>query len=122
MDKAQRYVSSLRTPEMYRKYCEGMEKNNEGTKFFATAPAIKEFKYWKIIANDYPYDKIAEVHHMLVPYRNFKHDSQMTSVERNELQSVKSLLNQSYDCIVENLIKNRSFPGHFHLHLIKYKV
>jgi len=40
-----------------------------------------------------------------------------------EFVSIKSResINDTYDSILENLHTNRSVPGHFHVHLIKWK-
>ena len=35
---------------------------------------IKRFEHWLIIENEFPYDAIAETHHMLVPKRELPFD------------------------------------------------
>jgi hypothetical protein len=82
-----------------------------------------EFKYWKIIANVFPYDKIASRHDMLVPLRHIGLEGKFTGKEKNELIVIKekTLPKMDYDWIMEMLPRKKSAPAHFHLHLIKHK-
>lgn len=104
-----------RLEEYYRKYpdvcfiCERKHKN--------------KFKYWKIISNIFPYDKIASRHDMLVPLRHVSLESKFNGQEKKELLEIKEryLPRQDYDWIIENLPRKKSAPAHFHLHLIKHK-
>ena len=119
---------SLRTNETEAKYAEwklerGLEKGcpmctNEPFKGFIYCAAVKEFTYWKIVINDFPYDKVAEKHHMLVPLRHVT-EGELTEEEKQELQTIKpTYLNDNYQFIIEATHKTKSVPEHFHLHLI----
>ncbi len=78
----------------------------------------KEFEFWKIITNDYPYDNIAKVHDMIVPKRHAK-ETELSGAEWGEFQKIKvEYLNQNYDYFMEPAHPNKSIPDHFHLHLI----
>jgi hypothetical protein len=80
-------------------------------------PMIRSYRYWKMMPNDYPYDKIASVHHMIVPIRHVR-ESELTKEELGEYRLLKETELQEYDYILESTIKNKSIPAHFHLHLI----
>lgn len=83
----------------------------------------KVFKYWKIIKNDFPYDRIAKNHDLLVPKRH-EVENNLTKKEMKELKSIKNIyINKSkkYTYIMEVTKMNKTIPSHFHLHLIKLK-
>lgn len=81
---------------------------------------IKQFKFWKIVVNDFPYDRIAERHDMIVSLRHAT-EQELTPEERDELYEVKYSNMQEYDIIVEATPQAKSIPTHFHLHLINTK-
>lgn len=83
-----------------------------------TKPAIKSFTYWKLTDNAFPYDLVASTHHMIVPLRHVTEDG-LNPEEIKEFKTIKeSLMNDTYDYIIEATQKNKSIPAHFHLHLI----
>lgn len=84
---------------------------------------LRSFEYWYVINNLYPYDIIAQEHHMLVPKRVFGSMSECTRDEWNEYKYLLSLFEKEnhYDCILENFSKGRSIMKHLHLHLIVLK-
>lgn len=82
--------------------------------------SISTFKFWKIILNDFPYDRIAETHHMIIPLRHVN-ELELTKEEKDEFYKIKYLKLQEYDLIVEAAQRNKSIPTHFHLHLINTK-
>jgi len=85
------------------------------------AETIKEFTHWRIIENKYPYDAVAQTHHMLLPTRHCL-ESELTAEEIKELLEVKlSALDTTYTFIFEALPREKSVPGHHHLHLLKTK-
>lgn len=81
--------------------------------------ALRTFTFWKVVPNDFPYDLIAEVHHMLVPLRHST-EAELTTEEYNELVAIKSELSE-YDFIAEAMPHWKSIPAHFHLHLLSIK-
>jgi hypothetical protein len=82
---------------------------------------VETFKYWKIVANDFPYDLIAREHNMLLPMRHIAEDG-LSSDELRELIDIKmNHLDPKYDYVIEAAPKNKSIPDHFHLHLIVMK-
>ena len=116
-----RDVYVLRTPQMLGRYRKYKKENNSDVSFFFTSPAIKEWKHWRLIKNDFPYDVLARKHHLLTPKRLFAKEGEMTSGERKELTAIKNELSGGYDTMLENFSEQRSFKNHYHLHLIVYK-
>ena len=79
---------------------------------------IATFNHWVIVPNRFPYDAIANVHHMIMP-REHIIQAKVTKEAWAELASLKQgYLNDHYDVIMESLPSQSSIPKHFHLHLI----
>ena len=108
-----------KTAEKYKKY---LKSNKEIGCALCNRKAIKAFKHWKIIKNDFPYDKIAKEHHMIVPLRHITEDS-LSEKELSELQKIKKgfIVKNNYHYIMEGTKHAQTQPEHFHLHLIKLK-
>lgn len=81
---------------------------------------ITEFSYWRLIGNDFPYDRVAEVHHQIVPKRHTDGED-LTEEEKAEFSLLlKTDLNsRGYNYVMQSLPKNMSIPAHLHYHLIK---
>jgi diadenosine tetraphosphate (Ap4A) HIT family hydrolase len=79
--------------------------------------AIETFTHWRVVPNSFPYDMIAQTHHMLVPVRHVK-EFELTDDEREELLQLKRGYVQKYHFILEATEQSKSIPQHFHLHLI----
>lgn len=84
------------------------------------AIALETFEHWVIVPNDYPYDAIATVSHLLFTRRAVAFDwTLLNNAELAELEELRTrYLNEHYDLIWENLPKGQTVPGHFHLHLL----
>lgn len=83
--------------------------------------AIKNYKYWSVVKNDFPWDRIAKVHHMIIPKRHVTEDK-LTKAELKEyFQIKKNYLLKTYENISESTHKTRTIPSHFHLQLIVIK-
>lgn len=92
-----------------------------GACMLCAKPVIKSFKHWKIVGNDFPYDRIVDLHHMILPIRHIV-ESELTPEELAELLELKSgYLNTVYDGMWEPTPKDKSIPGHHHLHLLVFK-
>ncbi|OGC88139.1 hypothetical protein A2419_01575 [Candidatus Adlerbacteria bacterium RIFOXYC1_FULL_48_26] len=77
------------------------------------------FTYWKIIPNEFPYDKIAKVHDMAVTLR---HTAELNEEERAEFEVIKSsYINDNYRYLLEATTRTKSIPAHFHIHMIEIK-
>lgn len=79
---------------------------------------LKEFRYWKIIKNRFPWDKISKVHHMIIPKRHTI-ESKLTKAELKEFGLLKKgYIEKNYELIAEATKKKKTIPTHLHLHLI----
>lgn len=79
------------------------------------------FEYWKIIANDFPYDRITQKHDMLVPLRHVV-GRELSDEERSELEKLKeTYLGERYQSVLESLQSAMTIPSHFHVHLLVLK-
>lgn len=78
-------MARLRTQEGEEKYQKLIAAGylNGGCKL-CEAPSIKDFVYWKIIRNDFPYDLIAQIHDMIVPKRHVK-ESDLSKEEKKSM-------------------------------------
>ncbi len=103
-----------RTRETEVAYQEAMK--NGDTADFTSRDAIKEYTYWKIVHNQFPYDNIATRNHILVPKRKVANTMELETHEIEELSLIKSILD--YEIIWENLGDARSVKQHYHLHLL----
>ncbi len=117
---------SLRTKETTTKYHQYLlEDHNKSADFDSKLQneVVRDFTYWVIVPNSFPYDAIATTHHMLVPKRVFSEEQDMTQEEYNELLSIKKSLSKGteYSILMENLDSARSIKDHFHIHIIKLK-
>ena len=82
------------------------------------APPIKEFKYWKIAENIFPWDKIAKSQDMIIPKRHVRYE-ELTKEEKEEYEEIKKdYIETKYDVIAEATDRIKSIPAHFHIHLI----
>lgn len=118
-------MNELRSKRTYRKYMKfkaggfladgcNLCKNKKGE-------LLKNFKYWKILKNIFPYDLIAETHHMLMPKRHVA-EKALTKKEKQELFLLKhGYVEINYEFMLEGTHKKKSIPGHFHIHLLKLK-
>lgn len=83
--------------------------------------ALKEYKYWRIVENSFPWDNIAKTHHMVIPKRHITIDK-LNREEKKEYEIIKeNYIQPNYDTIAESTHKNKSIPAHFHLHLLVEK-
>lgn len=114
-------MASLRTPETEQKYREHIERGGLVHCPLCRIEPLKTFTYWKIIPNDFPYDKVAERHDMVVPLRHVA-ESDLTEEEKKELKEIKdTYVASTYVYVIEATKGFRSVPAHFHLHLITLK-
>lgn len=78
----------------------------------------KDLGHFILVENEFPYDKIALSHKMLILKR---HKPELTGTEKKALESIKRKLAPSYDAYVENSPRTKSISDHWHSHLIVYK-
>ena len=83
-------------------------------------PRIKQWQYWALIDNAFPYGAAFRVHHLLIPKRVVSEQA-LNAQEKEELPKVLAELGQTYDCHLTNFSKNQSIKSHYHIHLLIYK-
>ena len=109
-----------RSDKKYRKLIAAGFLQNNGCKLCKEV-IVKKFKHWKVIQNRFPWDRIAKVHHMIVPIRHVTFEK-LNNAEKKEYQIIKeSYLQKNYENISESTNKRKTIPEHFHLHLIVAK-
>jgi len=111
-------MGTMRTPETEARYTREKQSGRLAERVLCKSPSLKEFKEWRIIENRFPYDLVAEVHHMLVPKRHAS-DAELTASEQEEFEAIKeAYVQEVYEFMIEPARKKRSIPDHSHLHLL----
>ncbi len=114
-------MKSFRTPEGQAEYDAYRAAKTPDTPCELCArEALRSFKYWKIILNHFPYARIAEMHHMLLPHRHIV-ERELNQDERAELAMIKESHLGDYKYIMEATPPTKSIPKHLHFHLIAVK-
>lgn len=113
---------TFRTKKTHERYIKERKLRKDIECPLCNKEVIKAFKYWKIIENRFPYDRVAKKHHMIIPIRHAIEDV-LTKKEMDELREIKKtfIKDSDYAYIMETTPKTQSVPGHFHLHLITLK-
>lgn len=110
---------SLRTPRDERHYF-AEKKRGKAKRPLLEEPRMKEWEYWALIANDFPYSAAFKTHHMLIPKR-LATKQELTVKELSELNKIIDELSETYDCWLVNYSKKQSITNHFHVHFLVYK-
>lgn len=114
---------TFRSPEMTKEYDDFKAAGGlqDGCRL-CDVPAIKQFEYWKISQPKFTFDRIAELHHMLLPLRHTT-ELTLTDKEQKELLEIKHSpdVQEAYEFIIEASHKKKSIPAHFHVHLVVAK-
>jgi len=99
------------------------DHRNRGLLNNSSDTVVREFEYWIIIKNNFPYDAIAVDHDLLVPQRVFGNFAEATEAERAEYETILQTLNDEgyYDSLQINFSMNRSVLRHYHIQLLKWK-
>lgn len=79
--------------------------------------SIAEYEHWLLQINDFPYDRFADVHHMLVS-RVHTSEAELPAAAYTELRQLKTTFGKHYDYLIESLPGTFSIPDHFHVHLL----
>jgi len=84
---------------------------------------VADYTYWRLIENNYPYDEVASVHHMLVPKQHVSFKDGVSEEAKKELVLINDGFETSgeYDCIMQNFSVGQSQPQHLHYHLLTWK-
>ena len=115
-------MATLRKPETDQRYRKALAlMSSKSDCALCAKKALRAFTHWKIVENSFPYDRIASLHHMILPLRHVQ-EPDLTSEENAELKKVKNeYINIHYEYILESVPRQQTVPGHFHLHLIDVK-
>lgn len=109
----------FRTKETHEAYAAARAAGHLGDECpLCTAPSITEFTHWRTINNRFPYDRVAQVHHMLIP-RTHCTEHELSPEAVAELLDIKHTQLVAYEFILEALPHMKSIPAHFHLHLLR---
>lgn len=111
---------SLRTSESEHKY--QLDKQSGKTTPLKDVPSITDYKYWRLINNDYGSDMVYKTSHMLITKRKVGCWQHLNQDEIDELWFLIDKVEKDaiYDVIQLNPPKRRSVPDHFHIHLQIY--
>lgn len=103
-----------------RKLSEGADLH---TFTLADETIVREFNYWLIIENRFPYDNMTSLNHLLIPRRPFADFTEATEEELAEHRSIRNQLATEglYDAVVENFPHAKSVTRYAHLHLVRWK-
>lgn len=114
--------SIFRTPEQQESYEAYKAAGNlDRDCVLCARESLRTFEHWRIIKNMFPYDKIAKVHHMILPKRHVT-EPELSEEEVRELRKIKEeYFHKDYDFMIEAMGNMKSIPAHFHNHLIVVK-
>lgn len=100
----------------------GVAKKHAKTRPLLQETRLREWDFWALIKNEFPYSSAFEVHHMLIPKRIVS-EKDLTDKEKEELSEIFVIMNEDndYDCRLINFRKKQSIHDHFHIHLLRYK-
>jgi hypothetical protein len=116
------FLRTEETMERYMKVAEERKLKGEIVNPFLNwrDHVVKEFNHWVIVTNEFPYDRVAEVSHMIATKREIAFDWHLLNEEEKfEFETIKSTyLAEHYDALWENLPKGSTVSHHFHLHVI----
>jgi len=116
-------LRTIETEDIYQEYLKVRDKSIcPLCRELKEAEYIREFEYWAIIPNKYPYDAVMEIHDMLVCKRHVDLEGNLTVNEAKDLADIKQeiMSDEDYDMIQENVVKRRTVLPHFHIHLMKF--
>ena len=107
---------SLRTSKEELRYVRAKKAGKAGRPFLEET-RLREWKYWAIINNEFPYSSAFKLHHMLIPTRVVKQND-LSEEEKAELQVITNMLMKEgkYDCMLTNFPRTQSIKTHFHIH------
>lgn len=110
---------SMRTEFMENNYSDA--RAGGALKLLYQEEPIKDFKYWMIIANRFPHDKIATVNHIIVLKREAVDLRHIHLIEWVELLKIVWFVRKDYDVFTYNLPSMSSIKNIPHCHLYKLK-
>lgn len=115
-------IKLLRTPKAIKSYEKRLKDVKDGTYVFdlLKLKSLDSWMYWVLMENEFPYDKIASKHNLLIPKRFIADGKELEEEELYELYQIKDELGDDYDVYMESAKHNRTVENHFHIHCIEY--
>lgn len=95
-------------------------KANNDLKPLYSEPAIRDYRYWRIVNNRFPHTRIADTNHMIVLKRECKSLMLIKPMEWVELLKVVIEVAGDYDNFAYNLPSMSSVKTIPHAHLYKF--
>jgi hypothetical protein len=106
---------TLRTEESELAYANSKEK-----KSLDQEDKIREWDFWYLINNRFPYDTVAEVHHLLLP-RSGRPMRELHNNEWDNFYDIIDELGNDYSVMMWNFPRQQSVKNLLHYHLVRYK-
>lgn len=127
LDESQRRrVITLRTSDTEERYAaqrQAKKVKPEGNCLLCRLPEAKEFphlQFWRIVENEFPYDKIAERSFIFMPKRCVNLWSKLTPQEIDEWDSFRLEMGKyNINFSMWSSPTTQSIPAHYHEHLIR---
>lgn len=112
-------MGTLRTTESEARYQVAIAAGL--TKPLKDVDSLMEWKYWRLIPNEFPHSLIAKEHDLLIPIRVFPTLEEATMEEIVELMYIlfNDLVN-NYDSVKLNFPRQQTVRNHLHFHLMVY--
>ena len=117
MDTSKLNQTTLRTEKMQKEYMRYLDAHYDGKCIFcARDMLVKEYEYWVLVKNRFPYDRVYKNHLMLATKRHVEELYELTEEEHAELDKLFDEI--PHNQAILNRRADRSVPRHFHLHLV----
>lgn len=114
-------LRSKETADAYDKELETRTSGGECKMCEDKEAIFEEFKYWVMMENRFPYDRYFSKSHMLVTKRHTD-ELNLSTEEEAEFQELRyGYLAENYDSMFDHLPKQKSIPGHCHMHVVQIK-
>lgn len=108
----------MRTPEVHEAY--EKYKREIGTPHWVNSRPKKEWEYWELHTNIFPY-AWADIHDLLLPKRPFEEVEMAFKIELHELEMIENDITLAYDMKLVTTGQNRSVRAWYHVHYITVK-
>lgn len=120
-------MNTPRHPKTEKAYQEFKKEHTEDLSVlqsfnFDNETILREFEYWVLIENRFPYDRMARTNDMLVSKRPLQSHYDGTDAEQAEYDTIMKTLaaENFYDAYMENFPKIKSVKKFVHIHLIRW--
>src|SRR5262245_7152238 len=107
-------MGSLRTAEEQERYNQFKAQGGLSERCpLCNKEAIHSFDSWIITPARFTFDKVAKVHHLLLPKRHVAEPG-LSEEEKTEFERIKEeYLHKEYEYLIEATHQKKSIPDHF---------